>query len=153
MDPVALAALAAQTVVAAAATDAWGMAKRGMARLLSRGDLSRERLVEQRLDNTHEQLQAATGQELESARAGLEAAWRTRFVDLLEEHADVADDLQALVDQIQAGLPGGNVAAAGYSVAAGRDVNVTASGGGVAAGSIHGDVSSANPPSPGPAEA
>jgi hypothetical protein len=42
--------------------------------------------------------------------------------------------------------------AAGYSVAAGRDVNITASGGSVAAGVVHGDVVPPDPTSPGPAQ-
>ena len=43
------------------------------------------------------------------------------------------------------------VAASGYSVAAGRDVNITASGGGMAAGVIHGNVTP-GPTPPGPAQ-
>ena len=54
-------------------------------------------------------------------------------------------DLRALVQEIQAQLPAGTVSAADHSVAAGRDVNITASGGGVAAGVIHGNVA---PPDP-----
>jgi Winged helix-turn helix len=50
-----------------------------------------------------------------------------------------------------AALPGRVAAAADYSAAAGRDVNITASGGGVAAGVIHGNVAPLNPPGPGPA--
>jgi hypothetical protein len=150
MDPTVLAVLAAQTVVAAASTDAWGMAKRGVARLFGRGDPERERLAEQRLDQTQAQLQAAPGKDLELARAGLESAWRTRLVDLLEEYPDAAGDLQALVEQIQAELPAQMAVAADHSVAAGRDVNITASGGSLAAGSIQGNVSRTNPTGPGP---
>jgi len=40
--------------------------------------------------------------------------------------------------------------AAGGSVAAGRDVNITASGGSVAAGVVHGGVAPPGPPRPGP---
>jgi hypothetical protein len=149
----ALAALAAQTVVAAASTDAWGAAKRGVAQLLGRGDPERERLAEQRLDQTRQELQAApVGQELEQARASSEAAWQARLFSLLEEHPDAADELQVLVDQIQAELPLGVVAPADHSVAAGRDVNVTASAGGVAAGVLHGDVSPPSPTHPDPAK-
>jgi hypothetical protein len=149
---VALALLAAQTVVAAASTDAWGAAKRGVARLLGRGDSARERLAEQRLDQARDQLLAAPVQQLDQVRADLEAVWRTRLADLLEEDPDVAGDLQALVDQIQAQLPAGSVSAADHAIAAGRDVNITASGGGMAAGIIHGNVSPPDPTGPGPAE-
>jgi hypothetical protein len=151
MDPAALAMLAAQTVVAAASTDAWGLAKRGVARLLGRGDPERERLAEQRLDQTRDQLQAPPGKELDLARAWQEAAWQARLADLLQEHPDTAENLRVLVDQIRAELPA-SVAAADHSVAAGGDVNITASGGGVAAGSIHGNVSPPGPTLPGPAQ-
>ena len=42
------------------------------------------------------------------------------------------------------------MSAADHSAAAGRDMNISASGGGVAAGTIHGDVSTGNPTNPGP---
>jgi len=47
--------------------------------------------------------------------------------------------------QIQAQLPAEMVSAADHAVAAGRDVNITASGGGIAAGVIHGNVAPPNP--------
>jgi len=152
MDPAALAMLAAQTVVAAASTDAWALAKRGVARLLGHGDPERERLAEQRLDQTRDQLRAAPGQELDRARGQQEAAWQARLADLLQEHPDTAGGLQVLVDQIRAELPATVVAAADHSVAAGGDVNITASDGGVAAGTIHGSVSPPGPTHPGPAQ-
>ena len=152
MDPIELAAFAARNVVAAAATDAWDMMKRGIARLLGRGDLDRERLTEQRLDRMYQQLKSVSGYEFELARADLEAAWRTRLVDLVEERPGVVDDLQTLMDQIRAKLPSTIIEPPDHSVVADRDVNVTASGG-IAAGSIHGDVSLANPRNPGSAGA
>ena len=51
-----LASLAGQTVVKAATTDTWDAAKRGIARLLSRGDPKQEQLAEHRLEETREQL-------------------------------------------------------------------------------------------------
>jgi len=50
-------------------------------------------------------------------------------------------------------LPGsdGALRTADEAVAAGRDVNISASGGGVAAGVIHGNVTPPGPPGPGPA--
>jgi hypothetical protein len=79
------------------------------------------------------------------------AAWQTRFLDLLEEHPDLAGELRALVGQSRAQQPAGSVSAAGHGVAAGRDVNVGASGGGVAAVTIHGNVMPGNPTVPDPA--
>jgi Tetratricopeptide repeat len=73
----------------------------------------------------------------------------TRLADLLEDDPGVEADLRALVQEIQAQLPTGMVSAADHGVAAGRDVNITASAGGVAGGTIHGDVSAVNPSQPG----
>ena len=67
----ALAALAGNTVVAAAVTDAWEAARQGIARLLGRGDPEKTKLAERRLDETHEQLTEATGADLEQTRAAL----------------------------------------------------------------------------------
>jgi hypothetical protein len=49
---VLLASLTGRTVVAAVITDARGMAKRGFARLLGRGDAGRTELAERRLEQT-----------------------------------------------------------------------------------------------------
>jgi hypothetical protein len=146
-----LASLAGRTVVAAAVTDACEPAMRRFAVLVGRGDPGRTRVAERWLAETREQLAAAAGPELDSARAAAEVRWGTRLADLLEEDPGVEADLRALVREIGAALPGGMAAAPGYSVAAGRDLNVTASGGGVAAGVIHGTVAPLNPPGPGPA--
>jgi hypothetical protein len=141
--------LAGQTVVAAVATDAWEMCKRGFARLLGRGDPKKEQRAEQRLEETRQQL---AGTDSDQARAALAVAWKTRLEVLLEENPDAEAELRALVQQIQAQLPAEMVSAADHAVAAGRDVNITASGGGIAAGVIHGNVAPPNPTPPGPAE-
>src|SRR5215472_17009725 len=147
---VALAALAGNTVVSAAATDAWDAARRGFARLLGRGNPKQEQLAEQRLEETRQQLTRVAGAASEQARAALAERWAGRLADLLEEDPGVEADLRALVQEIQAALPAGMVSAAGHGVAAGRDVNISATGGGVAAGVIHGNVAPPNPPGPGP---
>jgi hypothetical protein len=147
---VALASLAGNTVVAAATTDAWEAARRGFARLVGRGDPKRTQLVERRLAETHEQLTGVAGGALEQARATLAERWAGRLADLLEEDPDVETDLRALVEEIQARLPATVVSAAGHSVAAGRDVNISASDRGVAAGVIHGNVAPPDPTGPGP---
>jgi hypothetical protein len=48
----------------------------------------------------------------------------------------VEADLRVLVEQIQAQLPARIASPADHAVAAGRDVNITASGGGIATGAI-----------------
>ena len=148
----ALAALAGNTVVTAAVTDAWESARKGFARLLGRGNPARTKLAEKRLAEMHDQLAEATGADLERTRAALEAQWVTRLADLLEEDPGVEADLRTLVQEIQAQLPARMVSAADHAVAAGRDVNISASGGGVAAGVVHGNVAPPNPTRPGPAD-
>ena len=136
----ALAALAGNTVVAAASTDAWEAARQRFARLLGRGDPDRTKMAEQRLAETREQLTGAEGPDLEQARTALAKRWAGRLADLLEEHPDAGAELRALVQEIQAAPPTEMVSAADHAVAAGRDVNISASGGGVAAGVIRGNV-------------
>jgi len=151
VDLMALAALAGNTVVAAATTDVWEAARRGFARLLGRGDPDRTKMAERRLAETREQLSGAEGQDLEQIRAVLAERWAGRLADLLEEHPDAEADLGALVQEIQAALPAGVVSAEDHAVAAGHDVTISAAGGGVAAGVIHGNVAPPDPTGPGPA--
>ena len=146
---VALASLAGNTVVAAAATDAWEAARHKFARLLGRGNPKQERLAEQRLEETRQQLTGAEGADLEQTRSLQAERWAGRLADLLEEDPGVEIDLRALVEEIRAVLPAGVVSAADHAVAAGRDVTISASGGGVAAGVIHGNVAPPDPPGPG----
>jgi hypothetical protein len=147
---IALAQWAGQTVAAAAVTDVWEMARHKFARLLGRGDPKKSEVAERWLAETHEKLAAAAGADLEAARTAQAQRWEGRFADLLDEDPDIEADLRALVQEIQAQLPAGVVSAADHAVAAGRDVNITASGGGVAAGTIHGNVAPPGPSLPGP---
>jgi hypothetical protein len=150
---VALAQFAGQTVAGAAITDMWEAVRGRFARLLGRGDARRAQVAEQWLGQTRQQLTAAPGAELEQARKAAAERWAGRFADLLDEDPDVEDELRALVEEVAAHLPAGAVSAADHSVAAGRDVNISASGGGIAAGVVHGDVVPPNPTWPGPAQA
>lgn len=147
---VALATLAGNTVVTAAMTDAWESARKGFARLLGRGDSARTKLAEERLAETHNQLAQAAGAALAQTRAALAAQWVTRMADLLEEDPGVEVDLRTLVQQVQAQMPAGAVSAADHAVAAGRDVNISADHGGIAAGVIQGIVAPSGPTHPGP---
>jgi hypothetical protein len=149
---IALAALAGNTVVTAAVTDAWESTRKGFARLLGRGDPAKAKLAEERLAETHDRLAQTTGADMEQVRAALEAQWVTRMRDLLEEDPGVEADLRTLVQEIQAQLPAGIVSAADHAVATGRDMNISASEGGVAAGVIHGDVAPPGPTRQGPAD-
>ena len=141
----ALAALAGNTVVAAATTDAWEAARRRFARLLGRGDPDRTSWRSGGWTRHASSSPGRPGADLEQARAVLAEQWAGRLADLLEEDPGAEADLRALVQEIQAALPAGMVSAADHAVAAGRDVNISASGGGVAAGVIHGNVAPPNP--------
>lgn len=146
---IALAALAGNTVVAAATTDAWEVCRRGFVRLLGRGDAKKTELAEQRLAETHRQLTTAAGVDAERARAAQEAQWMTRLTDLLEEDPGAEAELRSLVEEIRAQLPAGVVSAADHAVAAGRDANISATQGGLAAGVFHGNVAPPGPTRPG----
>ena len=150
---VALAQWAGQTVAAAAITDAWEAARLRFARLLGRGDARKTEAAERWLAQTRDQLAVtAPGTDLERARDALADRWAGRFADLLDEDPSVEAELRALVQEVADRLPAGAASAAGHSVAAGRDVTITASGGGIAAGVIHGSVAPPGPTPPGPAQ-
>ena len=146
---IALAALAGNTVVTAATTDVWEAARRKFARLLGRGDPKKEQLADKRLEETRQQLEEVSGRELEQAQADLARAWQVRLEDLLEEDPGIEAELRAVVEEIRAQLPAGTVTAEDHAVAAGRDVNIKATSGGLAAGVIHGDVAPSGPTRPG----
>jgi len=148
----AVAQFAGQTVAGAAITDVWEAVRGRFARLLGRGDARKTQVAEQWLAQTRQQLTTAPGSELEQARRAQAERWAGRFADLLDEDPGIEAELRALVEEVAAQLPAGAVSAADHSVSAGRDVNITASGGGTAAGVIHGDVAPPNPPGPGPAQ-
>lgn len=147
-----LAQFAGQTVAAAAITDLWESVRARFARLLGRGDARRTEVAEGWLAQTREQLAAAGPGTVEQVRHAAAERWAGRFADLLDEDPDIEAGLRALVDEVAAELPAGAVSAAGHSVAAGRDVQIAASGGSVAAGVIHGNVAPPDPTMPGPAQ-
>lgn len=148
---VALAQFAGQTVAAAAITDVWESVRSRFARLLGRGDSRKTEVAEGWLAQTREQLATAVPGSVEQARQAAAERWALRFSDLLDEDPSLADGLRALVDEVVPLLPAGAVSASSHSVAAGRDVHISASGGGTAAGVIHGNVTPGNPTEPGTA--
>ena len=148
----ALAQFAGQTVAGAAITDMWEAVRGRFARLLGRGDARKTEVAEQWLAQTYDQLTTTAGAEVERVREAQADRWAGRFADLMDEDPGVEAELRALVEEVAAQLPAGTVSAADHSVAAGRDMNITASGGGTAAGVIHGNVAPPNPMGPGPAQ-
>jgi hypothetical protein len=147
-----LAQFAGQTVVAAAITDMWESVRGRFAHLLGRGSTRKTEAADRWLAQTREQLAAADRGELEQVREAAAERWAGRFADLLDEDPSAEAELRSVVEEVAGWLPAGLVSATRYSVAAGRDVRVTASGGSVAAGVIHGDVAPPDPTHPGPAQ-
>jgi hypothetical protein len=148
---IALAQFAGQTVAAAAVTDVWESVRGRFALLLGRGDARKTEVAAGWLAQTREQLAAASPESAGQAQAAAAARWADRFADLLDEDPSAEAGLRALAEEVAALLPAGAVSASDYSVAAGRDVTITASDGGVAAAVIHGSVAPPNPTGPGPA--
>jgi hypothetical protein len=140
-----LAQFAGQTVAGAAITDGWEAVRGRFARLLGRGDARKTEVAERWLAQTRQQLTAAADAELEQAREAVAVRWASRFADLLDEDPDIEGQLRALAEEVAAQLSADAVSAADHSVAAGRNVNITAAGGGTAAGVIHGNVTPPNP--------
>lgn len=103
MDIDALAALAANTVVATAVTDAFEGLRGKAARIFGRD--KPDPGIQRRLDATRQQLAASTPGELESTRATQAHQWETRFADLLADHPEAAGELQALLAEFRAALP------------------------------------------------
>jgi hypothetical protein len=109
MDIDALAALAANTIVATAVTDAFEGLRTKVARVFGRD--KPDPGTQRRLDATRQQLATTTPGELEGARATQAGQWETRFADLLADHPEAAGELQALLAEFRAMSPdaGGNV--------------------------------------------
>jgi GrpB-like predicted nucleotidyltransferase (UPF0157 family) len=144
---IALAATAAAALVQAMVTDGWEGVRHKVACLFGRGEP--DAAIERRLDSTRAELTAAAPSQREAVRAALAVQWETRLGDLLADHPDAQSELAALVREMQVAR---QVVASDHAVAAGRDVNVTAWDGGVAATVIGGNVSLGQAP-PGPTRA
>jgi hypothetical protein len=145
---IALAASAATALVQAMVTDGWEGLRHKVARLFGRG--KPDRVIVQALDSTRDQLAGNDSPELQRL---LTTQWETRFADLLAYHPAAEPELAALVREMQAARP---VVASDHAVAAGRDLNVSARGGSVAAAVIAGNVTIPgvtvpDPTKPGPA--
>ena len=150
---VGLAQFAGQTVAAAAITDLWESVRDRLARLIGRGDDHKTEVADRWLAQTHIELTAVAGAELEQAKHAQAERWAGRFADLLDEDPELETELRTLTEEIDAELPAAAAAAADHSVAAGRDVKISADRGGTAAGVIHGNVAPPDPTLPGPAQA
>ena len=144
MDIGALAALAGNSLVTAAVTDAWDSVRHKIATWFGRGKPDLKTM--ERLDQTRAELAITAQADLARVRQDLAREWAGRFKDLIADHPNAAGELDSLVQQIQAST----ASASGHGVAVGRDVTITASTSGIAAARIHGPVST-GPTRPGPA--
>ncbi|MFB8272282.1 hypothetical protein ACFC96_37650 [Streptomyces sp. NPDC055955] len=108
---IAVAAAGGGAIVQAAGTDAWAGIRSGVARILGRGEAGREQVELERLDQTRAELESVgDGAESERVQTVLVTRWQTRLEMLLEQLPDeerqqVAAELQALVQQVQAQAP------------------------------------------------
>jgi hypothetical protein len=108
MDVTELAALAANTVVTAAVTDAFESVRDRVALLFGRG--KPDPAIERRLETTRAELSTATGADAASVKAAQQIQWRVRFADLCETHPEAAEELTRLVAELRAQIPArGNV--------------------------------------------
>lgn len=107
MDIDALAALAANTIVATAVTDAFEGLRAKVARVFGCGEPGPG--IRRRLDATRQRLAAVTREEQERERAAQARQWETRFADLLADFPEAAGELRALLAQSGAPDAGGNV--------------------------------------------
>jgi hypothetical protein len=109
MDIDALAALAANTIVAAAVTDAFEGLRAKVARVFGRD--KPDPATERRLEGTRRQLATASPGDLESSQVTQARQWETRFADLLADYPEAAGELRGLLAEFRASTPqtGGNV--------------------------------------------
>ena len=112
MDVDALAALAGNTIVAAAVTDAFDGVRVKVARIFGRD--KPDGRIQRRLDETRRQLAAALAADAgdcERAQSAQARQWETRVADLLADHPEAAAELRALIAEFRPAVAetGGNV--------------------------------------------
>ncbi|GAA2753220.1 hypothetical protein [Kitasatospora cinereorecta] len=147
----ALATAGGTAVVQAIGTDAWEAVRERIARLFGRHEDRQAQLALERLDQTAGAVEQADPDRAEHVRTRQEAAWQSRFEDLLEslneaERMQAASELRELVELARTA---GSVSAGDSGLAAGRDIEVHAENHAVAGGVIRGSVHMGNPPTAG----
>ncbi|MFK0202122.1 hypothetical protein [Streptomyces lavendulae] len=151
----ALAAAGGTAVVQAAGTDVWTGFRQQVAGWFGRGGNAQRESVElERLDQTASALEAADPGQVERARLRQEASWEAWFIAFLEglddaQREQAASELRALLEQP---APQAGVSAGQGGIAAGRDVNVKAEQGSIAAAVLNGGASIGTPSQPDPSQ-
>jgi hypothetical protein len=102
----ALASTGSAALVTAMVTDGWEDLRARFARLFGRAKPEATDTAAARLEQSRTVLAALTGADLDRARAEQEIAWRTRLVDLLDEHPDAEQELRVLIGEVQARVIG-----------------------------------------------
>lgn len=87
---------ASSALVTAMATDAWSWVKEGFVRIFGRGGVP-VKSVGDRLEASRGELLVAAGDE--TVRARIESAWRTRILDIVEDHPALTAELSVLVER------------------------------------------------------
>ncbi|MEV0388715.1 hypothetical protein [Nonomuraea sp. NPDC050643] len=129
-------------------------------RVFRRADEEVDLAIDAGMDRLHEVVAERLGDEPALARLEEETGegrqsprTRQRVRLALEEAADGDPEFAAELEWLIDDLRSGGAQAGDHGLAAGGDVRIEASHGGVAAGVIHGSVSTGNPPQPGPSDA
>jgi hypothetical protein len=99
----ALATAGATTLVGAMVTDAWQVARSGIARLFGRRGSGQNEAIGAQLDRNAALVERAP--DADKARRGLAAAWDLELGALLAEHPDAAGELKALIAEVHGRLP------------------------------------------------
>lgn len=98
----ALATAGGTALVNAMVADGWHGIRQRFARLLGRGDDEEVRAADGRLEKSRETLVRLSGANLERAQSEQAVVWRTRLIDLLEDHPEIQGELRSLVVEVQA---------------------------------------------------
>jgi hypothetical protein len=98
-----LAGAGGTALVGAMATDAWQVARSGVARLFGRGGPARQVGIEAQLDSNA--VLVAQAEDPEAVRQSLVAVWRLELEGLLRRYPEAEAELRALVRQVREALP------------------------------------------------
>ncbi|WP_212912541.1 hypothetical protein [Streptomyces sp. TS71-3] len=107
MDPeiTALAGTAGTTVVTLMATSAWEAARDGLVALWRKARTGRADGIAEELEASREELLAARDTGDDATEAELTAAWQGRVRRLLVAQPELADELRAILDELNPRLP------------------------------------------------
>jgi hypothetical protein len=101
-----LAKAGSMMLVGAMATEAFDVARAGIARLFRRFKPGKEDALAEQLGEDGELVDEAADAERPEVRAKLAPSWELRLRRLLEEHVDAEPDLRELVARLESAMPG-----------------------------------------------